>query len=254
LSRPLRRCSLDLCSPRSPVDRQAHVDFHPQSQQGLYYVGVVLPVGRLAGEQMHALADIADRFGRGELRLTVWQNLLIPHIAEGDIEDVKHALAAIGLEWQATSVRAGLVACTGNTGCKFAASNTKGQAMILARYLEERITLDQPINIHLTGCHHSCAQHYIGDIGLLATQVEVGDDMVEGYHIHVGGGYGVDQAMAREIFPAVAFADIPPLVERILAVYVERRVGPEESFVNFTRRYDMQQLKAMVEQLEAMPV
>ncbi len=249
-AKSLPRSPLDLCSQRPPVDRQAHVDFHLQKQSGVHYVGVVLPVGRLSFDQMHALADIADRFGRGELRLTVWQNLLIPHIAENDVDDVKHALEAIGLDWQATSVRAGLVACTGNTGCKFSAANTKGQAMILARYLEARITLDQPVNIHLTGCPHSCAQHYIGDIGLLATKVEVGEDMVEGYHIHVGGGYGDDREIGREIFPSVGFDDVPPLVERILQVYLERRASPEESFASFTRRQDIAQLKEMVEQLE----
>jgi ferredoxin-nitrite reductase len=61
-----------------------------------------------------------------------------------------------------------MVACTGNIGCKFAASDTKGHAEEIARWCETRVALDGPINIHLTGCHHSCAQHYVGDIGLLA--------------------------------------------------------------------------------------
>ena len=77
----------------------------------------------------------------------------------------------IGLTAKASSIRAGLVACTGNTGCKFALSNTKGTAMAIAEWVEPRVALDTPINIHLTGCPHSCAQHYIGDIGLLAARV-----------------------------------------------------------------------------------
>ncbi len=250
LSFPLRRFPLERCVPRPPPDRQAHVGFHPQSEAGFYYVGVVLPVGRLSVAQARALADIADRFGRGEVRLTVWQNLLIPHIAEDDIDGVKHALEAIGLDWRATSVRAGLVACTGNTGCRYSASNTKGQAMLIASYLEERVRLDQPVNIHLTGCHHSCAQHYVGDIGLLATTVEAGDDLVEGYHVHLGGGYGRDRCLAREMFASVAFDDVPPLLERILAVYLGRRDGPEESFVSFAGRHTRDEWKQMVERCE----
>ena len=82
-------------------------------------------------------------------------------------QPVKQEIERLGLHWSATNVRAGLVACTGNAGCKFAASNTKSHALPIADYLDSRLALDVPLNIHLTGCHHSCAQHYIGDIGLL---------------------------------------------------------------------------------------
>src|SRR5229473_2695433 len=88
-------------------------------------------------------------------------------------------------------IRSGLVACTGNTGCKFALTNTKGQALALAEQLEASVALDQPLNVHLTGCPNSCAQHYVADIGLLGTKVEAGDDMVEGYDVFIGGGAGI---------------------------------------------------------------
>ncbi len=86
------------------------------------------------------------------------------------------AIAAIGLSTKATSIRAGLIACTGNVGCRFAASDTKRHAEEIAHWCEARVDLDGPVNIHLTGCHHSCAQHYIGEIGLLACKVEVSED------------------------------------------------------------------------------
>lgn len=244
----LRRFPLERCEPRPPEDRQAHVGFHRQKQDGLHYVGVVLPVGRITCEQMRGLAQIAERYGRGEFRLTVWQNLLIPHIPAEKIEAVQQALEAIGLDWRATSIRSGLVACTGNAGCKFASSDTKDQAMILANYLDERIELDQPVNIHLTGCHHSCAQHYIGDIGMLATQVDVNDELVEGYHIYVGGGWGEQRGMGRELRASVPFDEIPPLVERVLLAYLELRDGALESFASFTRRHTIAQLQEMIEQ------
>src|SRR4029434_5913299 len=99
----------------------------------------------------------------------------------------------------ASSIRAGIVACTGNGGCKFSASDTKSHALAIAEYLEPRIKVDQPVNIHLTGCPHSCAQHYIGDIGLLGTKVTVGEETIEGYHLFVGGGYGEQQHIARQL-------------------------------------------------------
>ena len=89
----------------------------------------------------------------------------------------------------------------------------------LADYLEARVAVDLPINIHLTGCHHSCAQHYVGDIGLLACKVEQGEESVEGYHVYIGGGAAstAEQAMARDYAQSVAFDDLPPLLERLLA-------------------------------------
>ena len=240
----LRRVALDRCDPPNREDRWAHVGFHPQRQAGQCYVGVVLPVGRMTVEHAGGLAAIAERFGSGTIRLTVWQNLLISDIDERDVDDVKNAIDALGLDWDATSIRSGLVACTGNAGCKYAASNTKSQAIVLAQYLEERVVLDAPINIHLTGCHHSCAQHYIGDIGLEATQVEVGDDMVEGYHLCVGGGWGSEQGIGRRLFDSLPFDDIPPIVERLLRSYLSKRRDRDESFAAFARRHELDALRA----------
>jgi ferredoxin-nitrite reductase len=248
---PLRRVALDRFDPPNRDDRWAHVGFHPQKQAGRYFVGVVLPVGRMTVDQVHGLAAIAERFGSATIRLTVWQNLLISDIAERDIEAVKRAIEALGFDWQATSLRSGLVACTGNTGCKFSAANTKGQAMILARYLEERVTLDQPINIHLTGCHNSCAQHYIGDIGMESTKVEVNEAMVEGYHLCVGGGWGADKEIGRRLLDSVPFDEIPPIIERLLLHYLARRAGPEESFAAFARRHSLDELRAVVDRQPA---
>ncbi|MEM6469856.1 MAG: NirA family protein [Planctomycetota bacterium] len=225
-------------------DRLAHIGFHPQKQPGKQYVGVVLPVGRVTSDQARSLADIAEKFGNGEIRLTVWQNLIISNINDSDIESVMSALTDIGLGYDASSFRAGLVACTGSGGCKFAAAETKTHAMELAETLQEQFDLDKPINIHLTGCHHSCAQHYIGDIGLLGCKVERGDDMVDGYHVHLGGGWGDRQGIARLIFESVAFEDLAALLSSIIGGYLEQREGAE-SFIEFTTRMSDEQLRSL---------
>jgi ferredoxin-nitrite reductase len=244
---PLRRFPLEDCEPRTTVAAQGHIGFHPQRQDGKFYVGVVLPVGRLRSDQLRALADIADRFGSGTIRLTVWQNLLISDIDEADIPAVKRAIEAAGLSSSATNIRSGLVACTGNAGCKFAAANTKQHALRLAEYLEQRIELDQPVNIHLTGCPHSCAQHYIGDIGLLGTKVAVGDEMVEGYHVFVGGGYGDNREIGRQIAASVIFADLPPLIEQLLLAWQSQRLTADENFQTWVGRKSLAELQTIAQ-------
>jgi ferredoxin-nitrite reductase len=235
LGAPLQRVDAAAIRPRPVQDRLGHVGPHPQKQEGLQYVGVVCPVGRLTTERMRGLAEIAERFGSGTIRLTVWQNLLISDLPERRLDDALAAVAALGLGWQATPLRAGLVACTGNAGCRFSASDTKRHAAALVEWLERRIAVDQPVNIHLTGCPHSCAQHFIADIGLLATKVERGEEMVEGYDVHVGGGAGAQQAIGRLIRPGVMFDDLPPMVLALLAAWMAGRAG-RESFQVWTAR------------------
>ena len=112
------------------------------------------------------------------------------------------AIDALGLATSVSPLRAGLVACTGATGCRFAAAHTKESADEIAAWCDAHVAMDTPVNVHLTGCHHSCAQHYIGDIGLIGARVPINDDgdTVDGFNILVGGGYGPDAAIARELF------------------------------------------------------
>jgi ferredoxin-nitrite reductase len=145
-------------------------------------------------------------------------------------------------------MRRGLVACTGNTGCKFAAADTKAHAEEIARWCDTRVALDTPINIHLTGCHHSCAQHFISEIGLLACKVQENEDgdPVEGYHIFMGGGFGPQAALGRELYRDVRASDAPQTIARMLNSYLTRRSSPDESFLAFARRHDIETLRSMI--------
>jgi ferredoxin-nitrite reductase len=247
LGRKLDRVAADVLLPRPAFDRRSHIGVHAQKQADLNWIGIALPVGRMTTDQMHGLAAVSRDLGDGDIRLTVWQNLLVSGIPSEQIDSARAAIEALGLSTDASSIRAGLVACTGNVGCKFAASDTKRHAEEIARWCESRLTLDGPVNIHLTGCHHSCAQHYIGDIGLLACKVQTGEesDAVEGYHVHVGGGFGPDAALGREVFRDVPANDVPTTVERMLSAYLARRTSAEESFLAFASRHDIDALKAL---------
>jgi ferredoxin-nitrite reductase len=228
---------------------RAHIGAHRQKQPGKYYLGAVLPVGKMSCSQMHALAAISRDLGDGDIRLTVWQNLLISGIPESRLEEAKQALEACGLGWKASSVRAGIVACTGSRGCRFAAADTKAHAEAIADWCESRVYLDEPVNIHLTGCHHSCAQHYIGDIGLIAARVSMNSegDTADGYHIFAGGGFGEKGAIGHEILRGVKAKDAPVHVERLLKAYLAHRASPAESFQQFSMRSGIASLAAFAE-------
>ena len=242
LSFPLNFFPLEKCVPAHPPVLHGHLGVYKQSQKNRNYIGVAIPVGRLRVRQMRRIADLARNYGSGELRLTVWQNLILPDIPDGFVETVKRSLTRIGLHYEATSITGGVIACTGNTGCKFAMTNTKGQAVELARYLERKLHLDQPITIHLTGCPNSCAQHYIGDIGLLGTKVGQNENQQEAYHVFFGGRAGFEQQLGKEVFHGVPFLELPRLLEKVLKIYLERRSG-NESFIQFVSGHEVRQLQ-----------
>jgi ferredoxin-nitrite reductase len=222
----------------------SHVGEFPQKQRGLNYIGATCPVGQLTPRQMLRLAELADSYGSGEIRLTVWQNLLIPNVPDAFVQSLKRALEKAGFSTRQSNHSSGVVACTGNQFCKYAQSNTKGHALELIKYLEKRLELDRPVNIHFTGCPNSCAQHYIGDIGCLGAKTKIGGESVDGYHIFVGGGFGKNQAVGRQLFSGVAADRLPETIERILRGYLSCREGGE-SFLQFTTRHDLRTLQEM---------
>lgn len=244
LAFPLVSFPLDRCQPRPPSLKHGHIGVYRQRQPGRNYLGVVVPVGILSVRQMERIADLAANYGSGHIRLTPWQNLIIPDLPDAFVDTVQRQVVRIGLHHEASHIAGGLVACTGSTGCKWAATDTKGHGLALAQHLGKRVSLDQPINLHLTGCPNSCAQHYIGDIGLQGVKVDVGGSSREGYHVVLGGGAGSESGIGRQVFSALPFSDLPRLLEHILSTYLTQRAA-HESFAEFTRRHDLGQLQEL---------
>jgi ferredoxin-nitrite reductase len=199
----------------------------------------------MTAAQMRGLGALADEYGSGTLRLTVWQNVILSDVAAENREQVQSGLEAIGLTAHASEVQAGMVACTGNAGCKFAASDTKRHARAIVEHLDARLRLDTPLNIHLTGCPHSCAQHYVGDIGLLGTKIADGEEQRESYHVYAGGGAAEHRALGREILRDVRAEAVPGVLERLLRAYLERRQSKDESFQCFVQRHSPESLREM---------
>jgi len=182
------------------------------------------------------LAALADTFGMGMIRRRIWVFVVLPHLTPAGAAACTAAVHELGLFTDAHATAGCVVACTGNRGCKYASADTKGHARALMAHLRERgPVLDTPVNLHLTGCPHSCAQHYCGDLGGVAVKLPDGR---EGYHVVLGGGLDQEQGIAREIFRNVAAADLPALAERVLTVFAARR-APGESFAAWTRRHEV---------------
>jgi ferredoxin-nitrite reductase len=239
LAFPLRRWPAEACEMPGNYVKHGWVGVTKQAQRGLNAIGVATQTGRLSARQAHGLADLATQFGKGELRLTVWQTILVPHVPDDRLEGALRAVSKLGLSTRVTNATGGIIACTGSMGCKYAAADTKGHAASLAKVLAKRAEPEFPLNIHFTGCPHSCAQHYCGDIGLVGAKLA---DGAEGYHVVIGGGMGAEQGIAREVFRGVLAEEVNDLVGRILDGYgKDHRRG--ETFVQWSRRHTVGELQ-----------
>jgi len=239
---PLTRLPLAACEPRRPVEKHAWIGVRRQARRGFNSLGVGVPVGRLSGRQMHALADLATHYGRGELRLTVWQNLIIPHVPDAFVATLARSVQRLGFFTEASFATGGIIACTGNRGCKYAAADTKGHAVALQKHLEGRVAVGAPANIHFTGCPNSCAQHYCGDIGLVGAKIAGGG---EGYHVVLGGGMDHEQGIAREILRGVPAGEVNGLVAKILQTFESHRTSGE-TFAQWSRRHSVGELQELL--------
>jgi ferredoxin-nitrite reductase len=216
-----------------------HIGIHPQRQPNLFYLGVVLPLGRLETMQILGLAELAEIYGSGTLRLTPWQNIILTDIPQQAIAKVQNQIAALGLYCTLSNINSALVACSGKKGCAASATDTKGDALTLAEYLKTHVALDNPVNIHFSGCPKSCAQHHKSDITLLGVTIEEDNRTIEGYRVYLG----VDddaQKFGRE-YQFVTVAKLPALIEKMLLTYKTQRLNQNETFKEFAHRCDISQ-------------
>lgn len=225
--------------PNSAFSSYNHLGIHPQKQSGLSYIGIALPLGKLESKQLRSLANLAQTYGSGTIRLTPWQNLLISDIPNSQLSDIKQAITALGLHWSANRPDSALIACSGKTGCASGATDTQGDALKLAQDLATKLRLDRPINIYFSGCQKSCAQHNPSEITLLGTEIKNGSQKIASYIMYVGAK---DSPFGRQLFPAVSPGDISSLIEGMLRVYQKMR-SHNESFGEFADRHPISQLQ-----------
>ncbi|PSB63936.1 ferredoxin--nitrite reductase, partial [Chroococcidiopsis cubana CCALA 043] len=172
-------------------EKRDHIGVYPQKQTGLNYVGLHVPVGRLYANEMFELARMAEVYGNGEIRLTVEQNLIIPHIPDTRLSAfLAEPLLKERFTIEPGILNRGLVSCTGNEFCGFAIIETKNRALAIVKELEQELILTQPVRIHWTGCPNSCGQPQVADIGFIGTKTRKDDRTVEAVDIWMGGKVG----------------------------------------------------------------
>ncbi|MGH9687682.1 MAG: nitrite/sulfite reductase [Candidatus Acidiferrales bacterium] len=228
-----------------------HVGVYAQKQVGLCYVGASVLRGRITPDQMRLAADLAERFGSGEIRVTNMQNLLLINIPKDKTETVARELDSAGLPVAASPFRRGAISCTGIEFCKLAITETKNYTRWLIDELEERVPqFDQQLKLNVTGCTNSCGQHWIADIGLEGKKLKSGKEMLDAYYFSLGGAVGEYQRLARPVGYRCFATEVPDAIARLLKTYVGSR-DPGENLRAYFARFSDEELRA---QLAGIPV
>ncbi len=216
--RPLRSAGKD----QRKSGHADHVGIYRQKQPGLNYVGLLVPVGRITTDQMRGVADLAERYGNGELRLTTGQNVIIAGVPDAKLGDLTQEPLLKELRYDPTPIMRGLVSCTGIDYCHMALIETKGWAIEVAKKLEERLGDDaqrlKPLSIHWSGCPAGCGMHQVASIGLQGCRSrQPSGDIVDSAHVYVNGSTGPQPRVATELLndvPCERLADaLLPLVQ-----------------------------------------
>ena len=224
-----------------------HVGVCPQKQAGFYSVGATVLNGRMSGEQLLAIADLAEKYAGAEIRTTVMQNFVLPHVPQANLEAVLAGLAGLGLTVEATNFWRGAVACTGTEFCKLAITETKGFARWLVEEMEGRIPgFDQPIKLHVTGCPNSCGQHWIADVGLEGKKIKQDGKLADAWSFALGGALGLHAGMARVVNYRCLSAEVPDALEGLLRDYLATRDG-EQSLRSWFANKSNDELRRILE-------
>jgi len=235
----LHRPLVDGPAPETPTRSGDHVGVNEQ-KDGNRFVGLAAVAGRVSGETLVALADLAEAHGSTQLRTTPMQKLLVLDVAPDRVDSLLAGAEAIGLSARPDAWRRSVLACTGIEFCKLAIVETKAQAARVVDELESRLgALDSPITVHLNGCPNSCARIQTADIGLKG-QLVTGPDgtQVEGFQVHLGGGLGLDAGFGRKLRGhKVTAIELPDYIERVAKAFTSER-GEGERFAQWVARAD----------------
>ncbi|MEP6812066.1 MAG: nitrite/sulfite reductase [Actinomycetota bacterium] len=228
-----------------PVDVQpsAHIGVHAQKQEGLSYVGVPVQLGLTTGDQLIAVAKLVESFG-GDIRLTRQQNLIVTGVS--DVAGTIAQLGELGLPLETNEIWANSIACTGEPHCNFSVGETKDRLRNLLDHLE--MTFGEQISelrLHLDGCPHACAQHWVGDLGFQATTGKDADgNRIGAYDIFTRGSLGPAPQIGGSLFRRVPSERLEGAVEGLVRGWLGGRTDGE-TFTAFQRRLSDDELGAL---------
>ncbi|HEX8464552.1 MAG TPA: nitrite/sulfite reductase [Abditibacterium sp.] len=222
-----------------------HYGVHPQLQEGLSYIGVPVIGGRVTSDQWDAVADLAEQFGDGSVRLTVMQSFYIPNVKNENTAAVVAKLNEIGLPVNVSSIYSGTVACTGIQYCNLAVAETKNRAKDMVMWLDQNVKFSEAehFRINVNGCPNSCGQHWIADIGLQGAVKKIDGVSVEHFDVFLGGALGSDARFNRRI-KRLPHDEVPGAIKKIVEAYQSSRVG-DEPFAKWVERHSDEELEVL---------
>ena len=202
------------------------------------------PPGDATAEQMDALADLADRYSFGEIRVGHEQNLALPHVAKRDLPALWKALDKLGLATPNVNLITDIIACPGLDYCSLANARSIPIAQELTRRFanHELANLIGRLHINISGCINACGHHHVGHIGILGVEKN-GEEV---YQITIGGRADEGAALGNLIGPGVKFDEVADVVEDIVEAYLALRERPEELFMDTVKRLGVEPFKERV--------
>jgi sulfite reductase beta subunit-like hemoprotein len=247
IEKQLGRSLEPLSSVPVPIGSVDHLGAHAQKQPGLYYVGFPVFLGHVTGQQTIQIADLAEEIG-SDVRLARQQNFILTNVPEKRLDEVIARVAEIGFPLDVNGIRGASVGCTGEPLCNYAVAETKTKLQEIVFRLEERFGRDvEGLKLGVDGCPHSCAHHWVTDIGLQGTTArgdQAGHGKLEAYEIYLRGGLGEHAEIGRPLLRRVPSEEAPAYVERLVGAYLsERQSG--ETFQSFARRKSDEELIAI---------
>ena len=227
----------------------ARRNVHPHKAPGYAAVTLSLkktgvPPGDVTAEQMDAIADLAERYCFGELRVSHEQNLILADVRQSDLHALWREARALGLATPNIGLLTNIIACPGGDFCSLANAKSIPVAEAIQRRFDDLDYLHDigELDLNISGCMNSCGHHHVGHIGILG----VDKQGAEYYQISIGGAQGNDAALGKVIGPSVSQAEVPDVIEKLIDLYLARRDSEEERFIDVVRRIGIEPFKEHV--------
>jgi len=222
---------------------------HAHKMQGYSAVTLSLkrtgvPPGDVTADQMDAIADLADAYSFGELRVTHEQNLILADVRQADLYELWKKAKALGLATPNIGLLTNIIACPGGDFCSLANAKSLPVAAAIQRRFDDLDYVHDigELDLNISGCMNSCGHHHIGHIGILG----VDKQGAEYYQISIGGAQANDAALGKVLGPSVSQAEVPDVIERLIEFYLGQREQDEERFIDVVRRVGIAPFKEYV--------